>query len=70
MKQAAATCFVHEDGKLLQLPANARATDLCAVTIGGWVRDVIVVGPHGPHGEEMAVPDRIVAIVDEWGWLR
>ena len=74
MATVLATVFVHEEGKLIGLPVNPRATDLCAVTIGGWVRDVIVgdvivVGPPGPHGEETPCPDGIVAIVDEWGWL-
>ena len=69
-----ATVFVNEEGKLIGLPVNPRATDLCALAIGGWVRDVIcgdviVVGPPGPEGEETPCPDEIVSIVDDWGWL-
>lgn len=69
-----ATVFVNEEGKLIGLPVNPRATDLCALAIGGWVRDVIcgdaiVVGPPGPEGEETPCPDEIVSIVGEWGWL-
>jgi hypothetical protein len=69
-----ATVFLNEEGKLIGLPVNPRATDLCALAIGGWVLDVIcgdviVVGPPGPEGEETPCPDEIVSIVAEWGWL-
>ena len=74
MKEVDCTVFVNEEGKLIGLPVNARATDLCAVAIGGWIRDivvgdVVVVGPPDGNGDETAVPDQIVEIVDEWGWL-
>jgi hypothetical protein len=73
-KNVDCTMFVRETGKLDGLSVNARATDLAAIAIGGWIRDVvvgdvIVVGPPGPHGEETPCPDRIISIVDEWAWL-
>jgi hypothetical protein len=74
MQSVDCTCLVNEDGKLDGLPVNARATDLAAVAIGGWVRDVIVgdvivVGPPDSDGEETACPDQVIDIVRVWGWL-
>lgn len=65
---------MNEEGKINGLPVNPRATDFCALAIGGWFRDIIVgdvvvVGPPGPEGEETPVPDEAVAVVREWGWL-
>lgn len=73
-KHVACTMFVNETGKLIGLPVNPRATDLAALAIGGWIRDIIVgdciiVGPPGPQGEETPCPDKVIAIVDKWGWL-
>lgn len=68
------TVFVNEEGKLHGLPTNHRATDLCAVEIGGWIRDVIVgaavvTGPADYEGETTSCPNDVVAIIREWGWL-
>lgn len=69
-----ACVWLNEEGKLERLPVNPRATDFCALAIGGWFRDVIVgdvviVGPPGPEGEETPVQDAVVDIVRDWGWL-
>jgi Domain of unknown function (DUF3846) len=69
-----ATVFVNEEGKLNGLPVNHRATDLCALAIGGWfhdviVGDVVVAGQPDDEGETNAVPDALIQIVSEWGWL-
>lgn len=74
MKSVEATVYVNEEGKLIGLPVNPRATDLCAVTIGGWIRDVImgdviVVGPPDDEGETLPVPENVIEIIREWGWL-
>lgn len=68
-----ATVWVNEEGKLDGLPVNPRATDLCALTIGGWFADVIcgdavVLGPPDARGDETTCPDLIVRIIEEWGW--
>lgn len=73
-REVDACVYVNEEGKLNGLPVNPRATDFCALTIGGWFRDVIVgdvviVGPPGREGEETPVPDDAIAVVREWGWL-
>lgn len=73
-KQTNATVFVNEEGKLIRLPVNPRATDLCAIAIGGWVRDVIagdviVVGQPDAEGETTPVPANIIKAVEDWGWL-
>ena len=73
-KTVDATVFVNEEGKLIGLPVNPRATDLCALKIGGWIHDVIngdviVVGPPGPEGEETPCPKKVIAIIREWGWF-
>jgi hypothetical protein len=75
MRTTNCTVFVNEEGKLTGLPVNARATDLCAVTIGGWFNDVIagdvvVVGPPDNRGDETSCPQEVVDIVTEWGWCR
>jgi hypothetical protein len=41
MQNVDCTCFVNETGKLDGLPVNAKATDLCAIAIGSWVKDII-----------------------------
>ena len=69
-----ACVWLNEEGKLNSLPVNPRATDFCALTIGGWFRDVIVgdvviVGPPGPDGNETPVQDAVVRIVRDWGWF-
>lgn len=73
-REVDACVYVNEEGKLNGLPINPRATDFCALAIGGWRRDVIVgnvvvIGPPGPEGEETPVPDDVVDVVREWGWL-
>lgn len=73
-REVDACVYVNEDGKINGLPLNPRATDFCALAIGGWFRDIIVgdaviVGPPGPEGEETPVPDEAVAVVRAWGWL-
>lgn len=72
-RRAPATVWVNEEGKILGLPINPRATDLCAATIGGWFADVIcgdvvVLGPPDQRGDETTCPDVIVDIIDEWAW--
>jgi hypothetical protein len=74
-KLVEATVFVNEEGKNFALPVNAKATDLCALTIGGWAHDVIVgsvvvLGQFDDDGEETGVPDAVVRIARNWGWLR
>jgi hypothetical protein len=74
-KLVEATCFVNEEGKLTMLPLNTRATDLCALAIGGWYRDVIVgdavvLGQVDDDGADTPVPDVIVRLARRWGWLR
>ena len=69
-----ATVFVCETGKLDMLPLNSRATDLCALKIGGWVNDVIVgdivvLGTVDDDGEETEVPDAIVKLARCNGWM-
>lgn len=69
-----ADVYLNEDGKGLMLPLNAKATDLCALAIGGWVRDVIVgsivvLGCPDEDGEDTAVPDAVIRIAKNWGWL-
>ena len=73
-REVDACVYVNEEGKLDGLPVNPRATDFCALAIGGWLRDIIVgdvviVGPPGPDGEGTPVPDDAIAVVREWGWL-
>lgn len=73
-KDVDCTVFLNEEGKLVGLPGNARATDLAALTIGGWIFDVIrgdvaVVGPPDHEGGQTPVPPEVLSIVTEWGWL-
>jgi hypothetical protein len=69
-----ATVFVSETGKLDKLRRNSRATDLCALKIGGWrcdviVGDVVVLGQVDDEGDETPLPDAIVKLARSWGWL-
>ncbi len=73
-KLVEATVFVSETGKLDMLPFNSRATDLCALKIGGWYRDVIVgdvvvLGQVDDDGDETPVPDAVVKLARRLGWL-
>jgi len=73
-REVDATVWLNEEGKIIRLPINPRATDFCALTIGGWIFDVIcgdvvIVGPPGPEGEETPVQDAVIDIVRAWGWL-
>lgn len=73
-KLVEATVFVNEEGKLAMLPLNSRATDLCALAIGGWyhdviVGDVVVLGQVDDEGDATPVPDAIVRLARGWGWL-
>jgi hypothetical protein len=70
-----ADVYLNEDGKGLMLPLNHKATDLCALAIGGWYRDVIVgsvvvLGSPDDEGEDTAVPESVVRIARNFGWLR
>ena len=72
-RRVACTVFVNEEGKLLGLPVNPRATDLCAIKIGGWfldviVGDVVVVGWPDDQGGETSCPPEVERIITEWGW--
>lgn len=74
-KHVEADLFVNEEGKLIGLPLNPRATDLAALTIGGWVHDVIkgdviVTGQPDDEGRNTPVPQTVIDIVKNWGWLR
>jgi hypothetical protein len=74
MRSAPCTVWGNDDAKNIGLPINPRATDLCAVAIGGWSRDVVcgdvvVAGPPDREGAGTPVPDAVVAIVREWGWF-
>ena len=73
-KHVEADLFVNEEGKLIGLPTNPRATDLAALTIGGWVHDVIkgdviVTGQPDNEGRNTDVPQSVINIVRNWGWL-
>jgi hypothetical protein len=73
MKRVDCDVWLNEEGKIHGLPLNARATDLCAVTIGGWFNDIVVgdVFVCGADGERsVSVPPNVHTIIEEWGWLR
>lgn len=66
------TVFGNEEGKLIGLPQNDRATGLCvfALAVGDVIAgDVIVIGPPGPEGEETPCPQGIIEILAKCGWL-
>ena len=74
MKEVEATVFVKRGGEADRFAVNHRATDLCAVMIGGWFRDVImgdviVVGVPDDEGAETPCPENVISIIETWGWL-
>lgn len=74
-RRVQADVIINEDGKGLMLPLNAKATDLCALKIGGWFADVVVgsvvvLGCPDDDGEDTAVPESVVRIARNFGWLR
>jgi hypothetical protein len=73
-RRVACSIFLNEEGKMQRLPVNARATDLAAITIGGWRNDVIVgqvvvTGQPDGRGETTDVPEDVVKIISDWGWF-
>lgn len=74
LRSAPCTVFVNEEGKLHNLPFNARATDLCAVSIAPppadyIAGDVAVLGPPDARGDETDVPDAVLGIIQNWAWM-
>lgn len=75
LKPVDCAVLVNEDGRAVFDTPNNRATDLCAMKLGGaalggivW-GDVLVVGPPDSNGDCLPLSDDVVSIVDNWDWL-
>ncbi|WP_222854197.1 DUF3846 domain-containing protein [Fodinicola acaciae] len=70
LEQPSATLYANEEGKLLEMPVNERATALM------WLHnrrlrnqdvlcgDALLVGPPDPHGDDLSAPEHYVDLVE------